>query len=73
MDLLKRFFSFYNNVVDIHNIDVITRKEYGKYLLSTLIIYVFLCSLIYIFTFIINILPNKYEIDYRTAFLICIL
>ena len=27
MGLLKRFFSFYNNVVDIHNIDVITRKE----------------------------------------------
>lgn len=72
MNLLKRFFSFYNNVIDIHNIDVITRKEYGKYLFSTLIIYVFLCSLIYIFTFIINILPNKYEIAYGTTFLICI-
>ena len=72
MDLLKRFFSFYNNIVDIHNIDVITRKEYGKYLLSTLIIYVFLCSLIYIFSFITNILPNMYQIAYGTTFLICI-
>ncbi len=72
MDLLKRFFSFYNNVIDIHNIDTVTRKEYGKYLLSTLIIYVFLCSLIYIFTFISNIFPNKYEIDYIAAFFLCI-
>lgn len=72
MNVLKRFFSFYNNVIDIHNIDVITRKEYGKYLLSTLIIYVFLCSLIYTFAFITHILPNMYQIHYRTAFLICI-
>lgn len=72
MNVLKRFFSFYNNVIDIHNIDVITRKEYGKYLLSTLIIYAFLCSLIYTFAFITHILPNMYQIHYRTAFLICI-
>ena len=72
MDLLKRFFSFYNNVIDIHNIDTVTRKEYGKYLLSTLIIYAFLCSLIYTFAFITHILPNMYQIHYRTAFLICI-
>lgn len=69
MGLLKRFFSFYNNVVDIHNIDTVTRKEYGKYLLSTLIIYVLLCSFIYIFTFISNILPDMNQIKHYIFFL----
>lgn len=69
MGLLKRFFSFYNNVIDIHNIDTVTRKEYGKYLLSTLIIYVLLCSFIYTFTFIPNILPNMNQIKHYIFFL----